>query len=487
MAPGPEAPAEPQAEARVPLDEVMLAMDVVDTLRHDRALVQEELDSEGRRRRLIARVKSIYESQGMDVPDAVIAEGVRALEEDRFTYEPPARTVQVRLAEAYIDRGRWALRLLIVLALASLVWLAFWLPARLEENAKSEAFRRDLAGLRAAARTAESGWTELDRATRAIERPDGAARQILADARRGLTSSRADLRQLQRALMGAPAAGHVDRRESRDSFLAERRASLGRITRTLGGVKGRLDALARLRSLPARLAGVVARLADVELSDAARRALDGLQARVRQAGAAGDAEAAERALAQLETRVASHVQAHAQRVGRRAELARLVQRAATMPLNEPTKGEILELQASAQTALASHDDETARRDLADLAQLVTLLDQSYELRIVARPGERSGVWRTHRQKPGIRNYYVVVEAVGPDGKTVALRVTNEETGRQSRVRKFGIRVPEAVYAKVKSDKLDNGIIDDRVFGRKQRGQREVTYRFAVEGGRITRW
>ena len=73
------------------------------------------------------------------------------------------------------------------------------------------------------------------------------------------------------------------------------------------------------------------------------------------------------------------------------------------------------------------------------------------------------------------------------GSVVPLLVTSEESGMTSRVRKFGIRVPAAVYEKVKADKLDNGLIDDKVFGVKKRGAREVEYRFEVAGGMITRW
>ena len=94
----------------VPLDQLMLAMDVVDTLRHRQELVATELDEDQRQREFVARVQAIYESQGIEVSAAVIAEGVRALREDRFTYKPPERTFAVRLAELYVERGRWARR-----------------------------------------------------------------------------------------------------------------------------------------------------------------------------------------------------------------------------------------------------------------------------------------------------------------------------------------------------------------------------------------
>ena len=63
---------------RPPLDDVMLAMDVVDTIRHQELIVERELNSEERRKQLVARLKSLYAAQGLDVPEHVLAEGVAA-------------------------------------------------------------------------------------------------------------------------------------------------------------------------------------------------------------------------------------------------------------------------------------------------------------------------------------------------------------------------------------------------------------------------
>ena len=67
------------------------------------------------------------------------------------------------------------------------------------------------------------------------------------------------------------------------------------------------------------------------------------------------------------------------------------------------------------------------------------------------------------------------------------RITSEEDQSTRNVRRFGVRVPERVYEAVKADKLDNGLIDDKVFGEKRRGERAVRYRREVAGGMITEW
>src|SRR5210317_1609965 len=115
------------ANATAELDEVMLAMDVVDTIRHQELIVERELNSEERRKQLMARLKSLYAAQGLDVPEHVLAEGVAALEEDRFAYSPPAAGLQTTLARWYVERSRWGKPVLAVLALVAVVLLAWQL------------------------------------------------------------------------------------------------------------------------------------------------------------------------------------------------------------------------------------------------------------------------------------------------------------------------------------------------------------------------
>ena len=69
------------ANKAAPLDEVMMAMDVVDTLRHRQDLVTRELDGVARERQLIERLREVYRQQGIEVPDHILREGVAALAE----------------------------------------------------------------------------------------------------------------------------------------------------------------------------------------------------------------------------------------------------------------------------------------------------------------------------------------------------------------------------------------------------------------------
>lgn len=294
-----------------PLDDVMLAMDVVDTLRHRQLLVDRELASEDRDRRMMDRLREIYASQGIDVPDHVLAEGVRALAEDRFVYTPPKGGLEHRLARIYVSRAKWGKPVVVAFGAIAILWIAYAVfvsgPAR---------------------RAAEALPVALEQRYETLS-----------------------------ALAEGPAA-----RESALALLNQGRAELAE-----GDTDGASGVLERMQALKEQI-----------------------------------------------------------------ELA-------------------------------------------------------YELRIVSRPGEQSGVWRIPDINPDARNYYLIVEAVGEDGEVLELPVVNEEDGRTYQVTKWGLRVDEAVFERVAADKQDDGIIQDNRFGIKRPGYLAVDYLVPTTGRAITSW
>jgi hypothetical protein len=176
-----------------PLDDVMLAMDVVDTLRRRERLVERELDEVGREDDLKARLRKIYEAQGIEVSDAIIEQGVAALKEGRFTYKPPPRSFGTWLARLYVTRGGWGKWVGAVVAVgllgAGIHYFAFVapdrdLPGRLaqahEETvalARTDAVRQTLKGVLEAGQAAHQAG-DLAASRRALGDLD-AARQLL--------------------------------------------------------------------------------------------------------------------------------------------------------------------------------------------------------------------------------------------------------------------------------------------------------------------
>jgi hypothetical protein len=109
------------------LDDVMLAMDVVDTLRHRTRIVDMELNESAREEQLVARLREIYGAQGIEVPDRILKDGVKALAEQRFVYRPPRNTFSVRLAKAYVNRKRWLPQMVTAVGLLAAIAVGFQL------------------------------------------------------------------------------------------------------------------------------------------------------------------------------------------------------------------------------------------------------------------------------------------------------------------------------------------------------------------------
>jgi hypothetical protein len=146
-----------------------------------------------------------------------------------------------------------------------------------------------------------------------------------------------------------------------------------------------------------------------------------------------------------------------------------------------------QLYKTARTALKTGDEQAAQAAFESLRDLYDTLVQAYTLQIISRPGEKSGVWRVPEANPDARNYYIIVEAVSPDGRTLQVPVVNEETGRIERVSKWGLRVEAEVFRRIAADKQDDGIIQQREFGVKRSGQLKPEYRIATTGAAITQW
>ena len=133
------------AKPVAPLDEVMLAMDVVDTLRHRQDLATRELGTDAKEKQLLDKLREIYHQQGIEVPDHILKEGVAALAESRFVYDPPAPGLGTTLARLYVGRKQWGRPVLVVagvLLVAAIGWFGIWQPY---QNSQAEQARIELA------------------------------------------------------------------------------------------------------------------------------------------------------------------------------------------------------------------------------------------------------------------------------------------------------------------------------------------------------
>ncbi|MEE4011709.1 DUF6384 family protein [Roseibium sp. FZY0029] len=301
-----------------PLDDLMMAMDVVDTLRHEEGQVARELKSDERDAAMVERLRQVYASQGIDVPDHILKAGVEDLKRDRFVYSPPAAGFQRTLAMIYISRGTWS------------KWLA-------------------------------AAFT---------------------------------------VVIVCVAAWY---------FIVK-----------LPAQRAEADLQARLQALPATYSELVGRIDSLTEN--------------------------------------TDIEATAERMASDGNLA-----------------------------LSDGDNEAAFKAEADLRDLAGRLQEVFEVRIISREGVPTGVSRIPESNPDTENYYIVVEAVDPDGKILDRKILSEESSEAELVDKWGQRVSETIYNAVRRDKMEDGIVQKGVLGQKRRGELDIKWRSGVQDGAITKW
>lgn len=299
--------ANPEAQ----LEDVMAAMDVVDTLRHEQGIAKRELDTQGRKERLLNRLRELYQAQGIEVSDRILEEGIDALEQERFEYiaiEPSWRT---KLAHLWVSRKRWGKPLGIIVALIIILSIAYF-------------------------------FFEIQ--------PKKQARNNLPN-------------QI-------------------DSYLST-------------------------------------------IKNEAKN---------------------------------THVITMAQ-----------------------------EQAASAHKAVSNEAYQQANHLVTQLESISIRLQAEYEIRVISRMNENSGVWRIPPHNTNIRNFYIIVEAFDYQNKTVSVDVLNEENNTREIVDIWGLRVNEDTFYSIAADKKDDGIIQKNIIGQKKRGYLEPTFNISTSGAAITEW
>jgi len=306
------------SKSDAPLDDLMMAMDVVDTLRHEEGQVARELKADERDAAMVERLRQVYAAQGIEVPDHILKAGVEDLKRDRFVYAPPSAGIQRTLAMVYISRGTWSKWLGAAAAVLVVCFAAWYFIVKLPAQ-RTEA-------------------------------------------------------ELQ----------------------------------------------ARLQALP-------------------------------------------------------------------ATLTELVDRVDTLTENAEIEAEAQRLAEDGRLALSDGKSDAAFKAETDLRKLAAQLQEVFEVRIVAREGVPTGVERIPDSNSKAQNYYIIVEAIDPDGNVLERDIVSEENSEAQRVDKWGQRVSETIYSAVRRDKMEDGIVQKGTLGRKRRGELDIKWRSGVQDGAITTW
>lgn len=161
--------------------------------------------------------------------------------------------------------------------------------------------------------------------------------------------------------------------------------------------------------------------------------------------------------------------------------------------DDDARGRVQRIVTAAEAAHGANDLPRLRKQATELATLVARLDEEYTVTIVSRPGEKSGVDR-YGADGRLSGYYLIVEAIAPDGRALRRQIKNAETQSTETVTKWGELVDTAVWERVVADKQADGVVDDAAFARKERGRHDETTVFEGSAGKplrrgrqITRW
>lgn len=510
------------------LDPMLLTMDVVDTLRREAAHRDEALGQDAQEAALVQRVRQSYTDQGIAVSESIIAEAVQALRERRYAYTPAAPSLSVKLARAYINRGVWGKPVLASLAGLIVLVSAGWTVHTAIESSHRSALTQSLNAAQVEVARLGEQADAVDRLVAQQATPAlAAAADKLREAKAGVQLARSELAGVSTTL---PTLLQIEQpqetpgREDLAQAVERARTDLKVVAATVAAAQTattqasaletlhqQLDELARtpVRSdLTSGLASRVGQVRDaLDMGQDAKAQTLATQVRAfgrtsasidRVAGetAALSGVAAQAARTLIEQAVVAAnggnealTQTSLEQAQAIAQMGPAVARVQNEVATWSATGQAAarEPLAQALAAVAAGRPQDAAPALERLAALQTRLNQAYTLQIVSRPGVKSGVTRIPNDSPNKTNYYVVVEALGPNGQAMNLDITSEEDQRTRNVNLFAVHVSHEFFEKMKADKLDNGIIDERQLGVKQLGELEPDYQVPVTGGFITSW
>ena len=139
-----------------------------------------------------------------------------------------------------------------------------------------------------------------------------------------------------------------------------------------------------------------------------------------------------------------------------------------------------------QTRLAreQRDTETLDKINSRLTELLTQLNDAYEVRILADPDQQSGFTRYFEDENGRRPaYYLIVYAKNEKGQPIRRTIENAETRKSISVDRWAEQVPKEVYDRIAEDKKSDGILNETLFAVKEAGKSTEEIRLPGNDGK----
>ena len=445
-----------------PSDRLSATLDLIDILREDKETLDALTDTKAEDARLEQGVREMLVAQGLPVDEATLAQAIAQSRAPRdLPFTPLPSGVGRTIFSWYASRSRWLPPVVITACAVAMVvgsWMgvASWSRANLQNDWQAFAVHEKTLG----AQVAKHGSV-------IAKLGNYPSLQQQAQAHLGRASNAAAGIHSQTIAMG----GSVATRSLLDlqtKALTQVQGELSAIdelvakAHTLDTLRASAVALAK-RSTPTSWPQLAAAIAAEKLDF--ERAMD-----------QGNATAAQGAIdrwSQMQT----------------AQADRDILLAAAGSVGVVGNAEAARLVSAGEAALLRGDRPAWAQANEQLVGLGEQIQQTYTLRVINDPHEKSGVWRHPHGNDSdtARNFYLVVDALDAMGNPVKVHIRNEETNLPETSSRFAVRVPEAIYEKVKADKLDNGLVDDTSVGQKVNGELNPRFTIPVAGGFITSW
>lgn len=452
------------------LENAQLLMSIIDTLRREQQQNEFKTGQILDEKKLLANVHKFYVDQGIPVDDSLFPEAIRLMKERQFEYRAPQKSWALSLANLYITRKNWVPVASKISGASLVAILAAW--------------------------SGMAGWNHYQ--YQSWEKSAIASTQSVEQVSRNVSSSEKNLNGLRLATPAHPMLNTAD------AYLQKARAGLTTIPAVPTSSKDR-KALYEANEDKAetlisnRINGIALAAADVEKANGQLKNIKNYQTSLASKSV-------------FDVNIPEYLNTYREAQKSAFDLAAQKMDTAAMNTITGTYRGIVE-QAKTRDRMEGLVASYAPEAVAPIAALleqskgalvigglvaagqfneqassaIDALAQSYQLRVVSRPGELSVFWRYYDNQKDTKLYYALVEAVDNSGNKVPLNVFDSEIQRTVKTATFGVRIPESVYQSIYDDKKADGIVDNADFGYKKVGESAAHYNFETLNAFVTNW
>lgn len=443
------------------------ALEIIDRMRHEQTVIEENLNLPQRREAVAQKIRAHYQSNGIQVSQEMIDEGVRRFFDNRFTFEPPklnlGQRALLRMAFAYekaltVHKGRTIATFCFSAILACMIAVAPYFIDSVMSIQYSEIAR-------SAKTLREDTANNINRLDNLVANVDltsapafGAAYQRIRDEyERIISESEASIPESFSESQGGLGGGQkkLEELENRYQFVG---ASARRFNHLLDAYVGYRKAINTIdqkaitqvqNNFPA-IATLIAQI------DSVTKAIDG------------------------DLNPLQEIQSHMRTLSTNTQSI-LDALDTVNKFNEEgvlASKEVVQFISRFDGAFNLDSNISAEKAAQELTLLYSFYKSEVELHISNQPGVKTGVVRTYSESGSPSSStgtpYLIVSSTS-NKLEIKTPVYNAETEKISFVSTFGVSVTSKAYEDVKQDKLDDGFVDRSLMGSKPGNSFDINY------------